>query len=69
MIKSVNCDEYPVEALPLHVLRWWLLTRGIEVRLTDPPHEFVIVRANAKGVQDKPAIDPSEYRTAWSNLL
>ena len=66
MIKDIDFVDYPVEALPLHVLRWWLLTRGIEVGLNDP-HDLVMHRA--KAVQDMPAIDPSEYKTTWSNLL
>jgi len=66
MIKDIDFNEYPVEALPLHVLRWWLLTRGIEVR-REHSHDYVMIRA--KAAANIPVIDPMLYKTTWSNLL
>ena len=66
MMMTIDFDQFPVQALPLHVLRWWLLARGVEVPESDPIHHLML---RAQVAQKLLPISADQYKTTYSNLL
>ena len=66
IMKDINFEKFPPEALPECVLRWWLLSRGHESEEEDPRSDLLV---HVRRLMTSDPIPIAEYKTQYSVLL